>query len=444
MARLIIIAIAAFAIARLMGVFFESRRTSLFVMILSYVPFVFVRLWIAFWFDMSGWDFQRLLFLARPVEFLANGFTVILFTTLPTLFIISLNYKTTALKRAVVVFYSFVLWDVSTALATNFVVIHLPAVNFISFLPVANLAGAVLFFWVASMFRRFKHLKTDAHSFNGFWWAALATAVAINLFAIAIRVDATGNAINFSFTLINTISILLVFYLHHSISEVSENKAKSILHEKESEYYLVQCQLMQESVEQIKTIRHDMKMHLAAAMNYTANDRAKEATDYLRGLLGDIGESEVVSNSGNIAFDSIINFKLNKAKSENIKLDTTLLIPTTTNIEVSDIVTILGNLLDNALEAVAKVEDKLIRLTVQSSKGNLVIKADNTFDGVVKYKNRKDEAEIIIATRKDAGDHGHGLKSIRRSVEKYNGTVDITHDDNIFSVTVIIYLDKKI
>jgi signal transduction histidine kinase len=206
----------------------------------------------------------------------------------------------------------------------------------------------------------------------------------------------------------------------------------SIQKQADIQLYRVQCQIMQESVENIRSIRHDMKLHLTAVRDFTANNNSPEATDYLNSLLGDLEKNEIYSSTKNTAFDSIINFKLNSVKQENIKLDIRLSVPPALNIEPADIVTILGNLLDNALDAVSKVEEKIIKLDIEYSRESLFIQVENTFDGVVK----KDNAQII--TRKENGG-GHGLKNIRKSVEKYNGHIDISHEGNIFSVGILLY-----
>ena len=148
-------------------------------------------------------------------------------------------------------------------------------------------------------------------------------------------------------------AVIMIMAVLMVLFKFAEYDQKSRQLAQEKQYYLSQIGIMQESAELIRTIRHDMKLHLTALKDFTEGNNG--ASDYLNRLLGDISASEVFSNSGNIAFDSIINFKLNQAKNDNVKLDINLLIPPTPNMEVSDIVTILGNLFDNALDAVAKV-----------------------------------------------------------------------------------------
>jgi sensor histidine kinase regulating citrate/malate metabolism len=232
--------------------------------------------------------------------------------------------------------------------------------------------------------------------------------------------------------------IFLIFYLYDTLSVAYENKLKSALHAQEKEYYFTQCQLMQESVEQMKAFRHDIKLHLTTIKDYTANNQVNEATEYLNALFGDLGSNELYSETGNIAFDSIINFKFKNIKSADIKPDLKISIPPALNVEAVDIVTILGNLLDNALDAVAKVEEKVLKLDISFDKGGLFIKLENSFDGEVKYSK-----EQQILTSKNEDGHGYGLKNIRQSVEKYNGYMKLTHNGNNFCSVVFLYVDHN-
>lgn len=231
---------------------------------------------------------------------------------------------------------------------------------------------------------------------------------------------------------------MLIISLVFAIS-VFTDAVKAALHAQEKEYYLTQCHLMQESVEHIKSIRHDMKIHLATINGYSTKINATEITDYTANLLNDIGEAELYSNTGNVAIDSIINYKLKNIKKDRIKPEIRLLIPTVLNIEISDLATIIGNLLDNALNAVLMLEEnkeKKIKLDIEYNRESLVIQADNTFDGVVNYQ----EGQII--TRQNKTSHGHGLKNIKKVVDRHNGYMDITHDNGIFSVAILLCVSE--
>ena len=204
----------------------------------------------------------------------------------------------------------------------------------------------------------------------------------------------------------------------------------------EKAIYFTQCQLMQEVAEQVKAVRHDMKIHLATLQNFASNSNTEEIKSYLVSLVNDIEKSEVYSDTGNIAFDSIINYKLRNAKNENIKLDLSVAVPPELDVEVVDIVTIIGNLLDNALEAVTKTSEKFIKLDIEFVKGGLFAKVENSFNSEIKFSEEKQ-----IISLKTSQEHGYGLKNIKQSVEKYNGYMEITHTENTFSTGVFLYVN---
>ena len=414
------------AIERFMGVFFEKRKTTFSIMALSFLPY----------FVFSG---------VHRFSLLTDVYIPHVVVVSFALFIITLNYKSSMMKRAVAVACNYVLFTV----LINFSILILsifprpPFENELYIWGLIYVLGGILSYLVALLFRRFKSIRKNNVALPKLWISILFVQVLIIVSAFYVPEDSHIFLSFFNFT---TLLILFgvnvfAFYLYDTISSTYEDKLKAALHDQEREYYFSQCQLMQESVEQVKAIRHDMKIHLATIKGYTANN--KMATDYLNSLLGDIGESENYSDTGNVAFDSIINFKLRNAGHENIKLDIRLLIPSALNIEVADIVTILGNLLDNALDAVEKVEDKQIKLDIELNRGTLFIQLENSFDGVVTYAEKTKGEERCIVTRKSGEEHGYGLKNIRKSVSKYDGQVEISHDSDIFSVVVLLYVDDK-
>ena len=206
-------------------------------------------------------------------------------------------------------------------------------------------------------------------------------------------------------------------------------------------------------MDQVKAIRHDIKNHLAAINAYALENNGPEITAYINTLHNDIGETALYSNTGNIAFDSIINFKLKNAKQENIQTEICLALPKTLNIESADAAAIVGNLLDNALEAVARVQKKELTIDIEYKRGALFIQIKNTFDGVLRCTGKGEEKRQTaglaaaglaagIASRKESAGHGHGLKNIKRAIEKYNGCMDITHDAQTFTASVFLYINE--
>jgi len=239
--------------------------------------------------------------------------------------------------------------------------------------------------------------------------------------------------------LFNFIGIIVVYGLVFLLSRysitaiVNTHKLKAALHAREKEYYLSQCQLMQESAGRVRSSRHDMKIHMAALKNFIAENKTENAVDYIDSFLGDIGESRMHSETGNLAFDSIVNYKLKDIEKLGVTLNMNLRIPPVIEIDDADIVIIIGNLLDNALESVAKLDDKderVIKLNIALDNHALLIKIENPFNGELKEG---------MASLKGGSEHGHGLNNIKRSVEKYDGYLKISHDNNIFIVNILLH-----
>jgi len=405
------------AYERFMGVFFEKRRISLPLWLGAYL-LAYILSCIAF------------LLLALPV--LSMSITIL------TLFLITLTYEARMIKRLIAVVCIVVC---VFALELIIVVFTLDSLSLLAAgtgfdLEIyAFISIGVLFYSVAVLLRKFKNIRKNTIVSPVLLIASIIIPLAslIALMMIATHMPQTPALIIIA--IIFTTNILF-FLFQDNLSAAYADKLKSALHEQEKDYYLAQLKLMQESVEQVKSIRHDMKLHLATATDFIESEKAKDAGNYLKNLLGDISQNEIYSDTGNLAFDSIINFKFKQAADMNVKLDISALLPPTIGIAVADVVTILGNLLDNALEAVSKAEDKRIKLHITSNKGNVLIKVENTFDGVVQYG--KDGQTIV--TRKEGGDHGHGLRNIQRAVEKYDGHLEIGHEGDVFRVGVLLYV----
>jgi len=399
------VTVATFAIERTMRVFFEKRKTRLALVILAYLFF-----WVTF-----------LVHLHEIADVLLH---------LLALLLISLTYESVATKRvAAVAVGHYLMLSVTdlNAVLTRFFGNEILAIV---------LSSLFVFLVTLLVFPLFRHIKKTTINLNRLWLPLIIFPI-LHTFIMLFR--NVGGGLGVSVLIMFNISgaILIFLFLYNTLSKVVEDTLKSALHSKEKEYYFAQCRLMQESMEKVRAIRHDMKNHLAALKDYTVGNDA--ATEYLNDLLGEIEESETYSNTGNIAFDSIINFKLKNAKADNIALDLSVAVPSKMNVDVADIVTIFGNLLDNALEAVAKTSERIIKLDIEFGKGGLFAKVDNSFNGELKYLHGQAGAKRF-ASLKGGNEHGYGLSNIRNSVEKYDGYMKTTHTENVFSTVVFLYV----
>jgi len=238
---------------------------------------------------------------------------------------------------------------------------------------------------------------------------------------LAIYADLPPFAVSLASAIIFGINVI-VFYLHDRLSAAHARNLETALYEREKEYYLEQCQMMQKSIEQERTVRHDTLTHFVTLKGIADKNGDREAAGYLDGLLANAGPGDPHSDTGKVIFDSVINYKLRNANRDGVIPQIRLhRIPHELNVDASDLAVILGNLLDNALDAVARLDpgNRTIRLNAEFSRQALFIQVENPFDGTLKYSGKP--SATTLATRKSGSDHGHGLRNIRRALKKYNG-----------------------
>ena len=187
--------------------------------------------------------------------------------------------------------------------------------------------------------------------------------------------------------------------------------------------------------EQIYGIKHDLKnqfFHINTLIENKEYDKVKEI---LNKTLGDLSVQKYVQ-TGNVTFDNLINYKISCAKEQGISVESEILIPVDEIYNSSSIILILGNLMDNAIEACLKVpvKDRFITMRVIKKDSRTFIVVKNSFDG----KCVVDKKGNFLTTKENAEMHGFGLKNVKRALED-GGDFSYQIENNIFSVTVIIY-----
>ena len=140
------------------------------------------------------------------------------------------------------------------------------------------------------------------------------------------------------------------------------------------------------------------------------------------------------SNSGNKEVDSILNYMLNKAQEVLEEVEYKINVPKEMEVRLFDLNVILGNLLENAIQAASHSKEKKLFLLMKFEKGMLFIHVRNTYEGGL-IKNGKD----YLTTKKKAEQHGIGLKNVERVINSYHGNIEISDTDNIFDVKIMLY-----
>lgn len=197
--------------------------------------------------------------------------------------------------------------------------------------------------------------------------------------------------------------------------------------------------MLQESYSKTKKLYHDMKNHVICLQNiYGTNDIANQ---YIGELSKELEDSKITFSTNNIILDIILNDKNNICKFEDIELMADINFSKCDFIEMFDICSIFSNMLDNSIEACSKITEKEIKKKIKL-KGNIVrdffvIKCENT-----KINDIMFDKEVILTDKKDKFSHGIGIESIKTSIQKYNGNIEIKSEKNRFIMTIYIPLVK--
>ena len=283
---------------------------------------------------------------------------------------------------------------------------------------------------------KFKDLSSD----NPMPWSFLIAAVLIPVISVffEIQLFMQDNVSNIVYALSLICVIILnftIFYLYDSFTKAFNEKIQMEMIKQEIDYYHKQADLIQESSEGLKQIRHDMKNHIIVIEELAKTQDNDKILDYISNLYDKLGQAKVFSDTGIIAIDSVLNYKLTQAEKKGIDVTSEITIPNNLEFQSNDFVAILGNLLDNAIEATSKLNDnKYIKLHIKYNKGTVFIAVKNSFDGKLnivgnEYKTTKDSDSL----------HGIGMKSIETTIKQYNGEMKVSHTNNEFLVKIILF-----
>ena len=297
------------------------------------------------------------------------------------------------------------------------------------------LAVSILKYLFVKIISRFGNLNGDIKPPKSF----LLIAVFVPLISVFLEMQLiTQNNISeiiYASTLVCVVLLnFMVFYLYDSITKLFTEKVNAAAAKQKSIYYQKEAQLLEQNMGEIKKLRHDMKNHLIVISELSKKHGDTDITDYISALSEKMVRAEEYSQTGILSLDSIINYKLTQAKQSGIKVSCEITVPNDLKIASDDFVTIIGNLLDNAIEATEKIQDdKYIFLNIRYTKGTLLINVKNSFDGILNIKNNQFET-----TKKDTMLHGIGMQSIENAIRNYNGEMITSYNDLEFITKIIL------
>ncbi len=184
--------------------------------------------------------------------------------------------------------------------------------------------------------------------------------------------------------------------------------------------------------------RHDYHNHIQVLKAHMELEQFEQAAEYLDKLEEDLTTVDTVLKTGNVMVDAILNSKLSMIKERKIQVDATAIVPQDIDISGIDLSVLIGNMLDNAMEAcmqVKKEEDRFIRIYIDIIKKQLYISVTNSMEG----KARK-QGNVFLSGKQ--GNHGFGLQQMDNIVAKYHGFMNRQTENGVFATEVMLPLLK--
>lgn len=240
------------------------------------------------------------------------------------------------------------------------------------------------------------------------------------------------------------LSMILMFsVLFYRLSRQREMELEiAQLKQDQSEILERDYQALSRTYEDNAKLYHDLHNHIEAIYQCLNQGDIQEAIRYCEDLRTPVREISQTVWIGDKAIDYLISSKMALAEQEQIKTKVNIEYPHNTNIRSVDLTTILGNLLDNALEAADTAPDELrfLNLTIRRINAMLIIKVENGYGNAPAVNGGE-----LETTKEDKAAHGWGLKSVQAAANRYDGTITTDYKDGVFqSVVTLSFQPVKI
>lgn len=237
---------------------------------------------------------------------------------------------------------------------------------------------------------------------------------------------------NWKVIFLSQIMCIIILYMQNELFKKSEIKQElelmNLLWKKEQEQY----RLTKENIALINQKSHDLKHQIRALRKATK----EEFKQYLDEIEESVLIYESIVKTGNDVFDTILTEKSLYCKDREIQVTCVADGSQMDFINTVDLYAILGNAMDNAIEAVEKFEDKekrQIDVLIYRQQNFLVMNFINPMPERLIY-----DEELPITTKGDKKLHGFGLRSIKYIAKKYEGVVNISEEDGCFSLKILM------
>ena len=231
---------------------------------------------------------------------------------------------------------------------------------------------------------------------------------------------------------IYSVFITLSLAVKNILSNRQNRELQSFMYMQKQQY---EYQLQQSVA--VRHFKHDLVNHIGVLRELMNEKKTKEAKEYIETIWNIQDEFDLKIHTGDSFLDIIVNYYLYLALKENIEFVVLGKLTQKMPLEMFDITTLMGNILQNAVEAAVKADVPKIRVELIEHKKEIFIVVSNS---VAKKFNTK--TDFFMTSKKDKENHGFGLKNIAATVEKYHGECYmesiVENRETLFKISIAI------
>lgn len=303
------------------------------------------------------------------------------------------------------------------------------------YLMIGNITYFFILFTLLRIYKNKIDIKKSADVL-AFLGIPVLTMILIFLATASITDEHTSEPTMIRLGIISLIAFVIAFSmfpLMKQITKTAEVKALNTLMAKEQEMYKTEISNQKTYVEEISHVKHEMKRTLGCINQLLIDGNVSQAQKICQSTDSSLNDITPAFNTDNVYLNTILNNVHKKAAQNNVTASFTIK-SSLKLAEGTDILSLLGNLTDNAFEALASVNDnKTLQLTIFEKEHYYIISVKNTVNNAV-LKDNPD----LKTTKPDKKSHGHGLKIVKSIVEKYNGNISFSEQNSIFDVSLML------
>ena len=227
----------------------------------------------------------------------------------------------------------------------------------------------------------------------------------------------------------------IVWFMIARINKDNEIKTKLLLSEQKANLYKQNIISSNSQIETIKLLKHDMKNNISCIDALIEEENYDEAHNICHSLTNKYTSIGTIVNTENYLLNAVLNVEIEKAKSYGISVKLSITNDLKMFKNSSDIISLIGNILDNAISYLSKnkVKNNEINFSTGYEGSYSVIKCRNNILDSVLFNNPS-----LKTDKKDKDNHGKGITIINSIAHKYNGDVIIKERNKEFIITVIL------